>query len=85
MVSGKISLVKCKKEFFPKSAVINLTNLNEAYKDNANSINIKNCAQNSNLCSFKFTKKFSFKNGLGITISDHKNKKIIFFNNYIKP
>ena len=81
----KSKLILNKKEFFPKSAVINLTNLNEAYKDNANSINIKNCAQNSNLCSFKFTKKFSFKNGLGITISDPKNKKIIFFNNYIKP
>ena len=81
----KSKLILNKKEFFPKSAVINLTNLNVDYNENVNSINIKNCKQNSNLCSFKFSDKFSFKNGLGITISDPKNKKIIFFNDYIKP
>ena len=81
----KSKLILNKKEFFPKNAVIHLTNINGAYNDNANPINIKNCTQNTNLCSIKFTKKFSFKNGLEVTVSDPKNEKIIFFTDYIKP
>ena len=47
---------------------------------------MKNCPQNLNLCKIKLIEnKLSLTNGLMIKIFDEKNKKIVFFNDYISP